>query len=138
MSPRCRRGFTVIEVTITVAVVVLLAAVAWPSMQAQLMRARRADAIGALTRVHVAQEQYRARFGSYSPDLTALRGPGSSRSPEGWYEIALQDGAGEVVTVAARALASGSQARDSECRQITLHLNQGMADFGPTARCWNR
>lgn len=133
---RRHRGFTLIEVAIVAAVAALLVAVAWPSQKAQLQRARRADAVAALTRVHVAQEQYRAHHGLYAPTLAVLVGAASPRSPEGHYDIAIETVDGESVRVAAAA--RGAQAGDGECARLTLALNQGLADHGPSARCWNR
>lgn len=135
-QPACRpRGFTLIEICLTLAVVGILAAVAWPSQQAQLQRARRMDAIGALTKLQLAQEQYRLRHGRYSAELTGLA---SGRSPEGLYLLAIADADADRVKLIARARADGPQQGDRECRELTLHLNQGLADAGPDGRCWNR
>lgn len=134
--PACRpRGFTLIEVCLALAVVGILAAVAWPSQQAQLQRARRMDAIGALTRLQLAQEQFRLRHGRYSAKLDGLA---AARSPEGLYQLAVADAATDTVTLIARARADGPQHGDRECRELTLHLNQGLADAGPHGHCWNR
>lgn len=52
MSPLCRRrstlGLTLIEVLVTLALVALLWGLAWPAYQAQMQRARRAEARQAL------------------------------------------------------------------------------------------
>lgn len=135
---RRSRGFTLIELCIVAAVVGILSSVAWPSYREHLQRARRADAVAALTRVHIAQEQYRARHGQYAPSLAALTGAGAPISPEGFYEIALDPPAGVTVTVAALARAGGAQAADRDCLRITLTLQDGVAEHGPHARCWGR
>jgi type IV pilus assembly protein PilE len=132
------RGFTLIELCLTVAVLGIVTVMAWPSLHGQLQRARRADAITALTRMQFAQEQYRARFGSYTSELAALSGAGSTRSPEGLYLMAVADAAGDSVTLAARVRTGGPQQGDHECLEITLRLSQGLADHGPSGRCWNR
>lgn len=132
------RGFTLVEVMAAVAVVGILAAVAIPSQLAQLQRARRADAIAALTRLQLAQEQYRAVNGRYAGDLALLATAGVPRSPEGLYQMAVTDPAVDGVTLVARARPDAAQHADSECPEITLRLNQGMADPGPSGRCWNR
>lgn len=132
------RGFTLIELCIVAAVVGILASVAWPSYRENLVRARRADAVAALTRVHIAQERYRAQHGGYAPSLSVLTGATSPASPEGHYDIALDAPMGDSVTVAALARAGGAQADDRDCARITLTLQGGVADHGPNARCWGR
>lgn len=134
----CVRGLTLIEVCIVLALVGLLAALAWPSLQAQMQRARRLDATAALTRMQFAQEQHRARFGVYGTELAALAGAGAARSAEGHYELLLRDASAERVTLAARARADGAQRSDRECLEITLLLNQGQAEQGPASRCWSQ
>jgi type IV pilus assembly protein PilE len=135
---RAARGFSLIEICVVLAIVGIVATLAWPSHQAELQRARRFDALSALTRMQFAQEQYRARFGVYSTNLAALTGAASGRSAEGLYLLALADATGDRVTLAARARADGPQQADAECREITIQLNQGLADLGPSGRCWNR
>jgi type IV pilus assembly protein PilE len=137
-SPRSAAGFTLVEITITLAVALILASAAWPSQEKSLQRARRADAIAALTRVQFAQEQYRAHHGIYAATLAALQGAASPRSPEGLYDVALTDASGGRVVLAAAARPDGLQARDADCARLTIRLDQGLADFGPSARCWNR
>jgi type IV pilus assembly protein PilE len=130
------RGFTLIEVLAVAAVAGVLLVAAWPSQRAQIERARRTDAVAALMRVQFAQEQYRANHGLYSATLATLQGAGSARSPEGHYDIAIEGAQGEAVVIAAAA--RGAQAGDRECARLTLSLNQGLADYGPSSRCWNR
>ena len=115
-----------------------VAAMAVPSHLGQLQRARRLDATAALTKLQFAQERYRARFGVYTNDLAALAGSAQARSGEGLYDLLVRDGGGESVTLAARARDDRAQKQDNECREITLHLNQGLADPGPNGRCWSQ
>ena len=42
------------------------------------------------------------------------------------------------VTLVARARPDAAQHGDAECLEITMRLNQGLADLGPSGRCWNR
>ena len=136
MPPARRlRGLTLIEICLALAVVGVLAAAAWPSQHAQLQRARRMDGIGALTQLQFQQERFRALHGRYSADLA---GVGPARSPEGLYLLAVADAGTDAVTLVARARADGPQAADRDCRELTLRLNQGLADIGPIGRCWNR
>lgn len=135
--PARARGLSLVEVVVLVAVVGILAAAAWPSHQAQAQRVRRLDATAALTGLQQAQEQHRLRHGRYAADLATL-GTRATRSAQGLYDLLVQsEGAGRV-TLAARVRADGAQRDDHECAEITLVLDEGLADAGPSGRCWNR
>jgi type IV pilus assembly protein PilE len=134
-AARRLRGLTLVEISIALAVVGIVAAAAWPSQHAQLQRARRMDGIAALTKLQFAQERFRAHHGRYSASLAGI---GAGRSPEGLYLLAVDDAAGDAVTLVARARPDGPQQADADCRTLTLRLNQGLADVGPSGRCWNR
>lgn len=136
--PRTPRGFTLVEVMAAVAVVGILAAVALPSQLGQLQRSRRIDAHAALMRVQAAQEQHRSNTGAYAAQLSLLTGAMATRSPDGLYDLVLDDVGSDSVTLVARARPDRAQHNDSACLEITMRLNQGLADLGPNGRCWNR
>jgi type IV pilus assembly protein PilE len=130
-------GFSLVELCVVLAVVGVLASIAWPSMHSQLQRGRRADAVAALTRVQLAQESYRANNGLYATQLQGLRGASSARSGEGWYDIELfGDGAGRYEARAV-ARAGTAVASDTACAIMSLQVRDGLAEFAPSARCWN-
>ena len=66
------RGFSLIEVMIAVAIVGILAAIAVPSYQSHLRKARRADAAAFMTQVQQKQQQYLMDARSYALGGTAL------------------------------------------------------------------
>ena len=132
------RGFTAIELLITVAVVVILASVAIPSYQKQIQKSRRADAMQALNSVQLAEEKYRASNTAYTSNLTTL---GFASSPftsgDGYYSIALSGTSATGYTVTASAIAGTSQATDSGCTAIVLNVAAATISQTPAA-CWNR
>lgn len=133
-----RRGISLIECCVALAVVGVLAASALPSQLASLQRARRVDAVAALTRLQSAQEAHRAQHGQYGPTLSALGGAGRALSDEGHYRLSIEPAEGGAVVLVAQAREDGAQAGDTACPSLTLRLDRGLADAGPDARCWNR
>lgn len=131
-------GFTLIELSVVCAVVGVLATIAWPSLQDYLDRSRRADAVVALTKVQIAQEAFMAHHGLYASELAHLVGAASLSSPEGRYRIALHAAGPTGYEAEARARADGPMAADTACAVLKLQVEDGMARFGPSPRCWNR
>lgn len=129
------RGFTLVELLVAVALAALVVTLGLGSWQGQNLRIGRIDAVEALTRVQLAQEQYRSAHGLYAADLSALHGTAPT-SPQGRYAIAIDIVGGEAYRATAQAL--GEQARDSGCAVLTLEVRQGFAQPGPHVGCWNR
>lgn len=130
-------GFTLVELCVVLCVAGVLASIAWPSYQSQLQRSRRADAVAALLRLQFEQERHRAQHGLYASQLGVLGGAAAPRSPEGLYDIELQGG-GDRYEARAIARADMAAARDTGCSALSLQVREGLADFAPSARCWNR
>lgn len=84
------RGFTLIELMIAVAIVAIIAAIAYPSYLDQVKSTRRGDAQGALMSFSNAMERYYTQQGSYlgadgaappAPITTTLTVPAASLFP---------------------------------------------------------
>jgi type IV pilus assembly protein PilE len=128
-------GFTLVEIAVVCAVAGLLAAMALPSFQSHLLRAGRADAVDALTRLQLAQAQYHAAHGLYATELAVLHGVPQPHSSQGLYALAVAGGGDGY---RATAVAQGRQRQDSACAVLSLEVAQGFTHHGPSARCWNR
>jgi type IV pilus assembly protein PilE len=126
---------TLLEAMLALAVVAVLAAVALPSYRAGELRAGRMDAVDALTRVQVAQEQFRGAHGLYSTNFSTLSGT-AAMSPQGRYRISLALTGPEAYL--ATATAQGAQARDPDCATLTLEVERGYPREGPGTKCWLR
>lgn len=135
-TTRAVRGFSLVDVMSACAVAAILAALAVPSWQDSLRKSRRIDAVQALTRLQAAQERYRDDHGGYAETLQALRLP--ERSDAGYYTLALEREAGGRYLARATPASGGPQSADQDCAPLTLAVDSGFAQTGPTRRCWNR
>ena len=71
-----RRGFTLVELMIVVAIFAVMAAVAIPSLTNSRKVANETRAIGTLKSIATVQEQYKTRFGEFAPDFDYLEDAG--------------------------------------------------------------
>ena len=78
---RSMRGFTLIELMMVVAIISILATIAWPSYQDYVRRSKRADAEAVMMSIASKEQQYLLDTRSY----TDVLGTGGLRlSPEGY------------------------------------------------------
>ena len=148
-------GFTLIELMIVVAVVGILAAIAYPSFMDAVRKSHRTDAFAALSAVQQAQERWRSNHSAYTTALTALPAatpPGlglSATSPKGYYTLNIDAANATGYTVTATAVAGTSQAGDGNCRLLRVRTDAGNIFYGSAApagafdesatnRCWVR
>ncbi|MDO9074149.1 MAG: type IV pilin protein [Rubrivivax sp.] len=151
------QGFTLIEMMIAVAIVAVLASIAFPAFQDSIRKGRRADAFAGLTAVQQAQERWRANNPSYASNAQLTLGvnadpPGLGLlnvSAGGYYDIVISGNSGAGYTATASAAAGKSQALDGNCAQLRvqvvggniLHLAApvgGEFTEGSGNRCWVR
>ena len=129
------RGFTLIEMMVTVAVAAILGAVALPGFLSQLAQGRRTDAIEALMTLQQSQETWRGAQPSYAASLSALGLAATSRT--GDYSLALLNVTATGYTARATAVAGRRQAADTACTILSLTVDGGSLNTTP-AICWKR
>lgn len=74
---RRRRGFSLIELLIVIAIILIIAAIAVPKMNNQMQAAHEMAAIRQITTIHQAETQYYSQFGRYATSLAELGPPAS-------------------------------------------------------------
>lgn len=136
------RGFTLVELMITVVVISILASIAIPSYRNYVMRSQRSEATTALLRLQAAQEKFFLQNNTYSANLAGAPPNGlgmSTPTDGGHYNLTIDAGAGVQFT--ARATATGSQTDDTKCQVFTINesgVRRGLdgSSADQTAECW--
>ena len=123
---RPARGFTLMELLIVVAVISVLAAVAYPSYQKQVQAGRRAEAKAALTEVAQRLERYYTENNTYlnaclagTAGCTAAATVYAATTENGHYALSLPAANRSVSTFLVTATPRGGQAGDA-CGTFTL------------------
>lgn len=122
------RGFTLIEMMITLVVVAILVAIAVPSYEEFTRRAKRSEARAALNDFAARQEQFFMDNKSYSNSLADLGGVTATEN--GYYNISIP--LSTTISYTLRATAQGAQAEDSACATMDL---SSVGNKTPGA-CW--
>ncbi|AUM11959.1 type IV pilin protein [Ketobacter alkanivorans] len=138
------KGFSLVELMIVIAIIGIIAAIAYPSYVDSVQKSRRADGRAALQEAAARQERFYTEANTYTGDLTRLvtNADGSS-SPEGYYDISVALSCDRTVggttyysCFALTATAQGLQSDDSECVTITLN-HAGVKGSTPAGGvCW--
>ena len=124
------KGFTLIEVMIVVAIIGILASIAYPSYVDYITKSGRSEGVAAVMRVANLQEQYYLDNRAYATDMAKLGLANPFVTEHGHYSVASAGTSSFTIT----ATAQGSQAaRDSTCTTITM-TSAGVK--GPSTECW--
>ena len=106
-------GFTLIELMITVAIVGILAAIAYPNYMNYVLKANRGAAQSFMLNAAQRQQQYFLDNRAYAPDLATLQAPPPS-NVSAYYAFVLNTTAGPPPGFTITATPTGTQNRNNE------------------------
>lgn len=134
---RPQHGLTLIELMVTVSIIAIIAAVAFPAYERQSLKSKRSDGMAMLMEVQSKQERFIIDNSQYASTLTALDSSYGSplMSAKGYYEITVTT-ANNNQSYTLTATPQGGQT-DDECGKLYLD-NLGNRTWSQTsiAKCW--
>ena len=136
------RGFTLIEVMITVAIVAILAVIAYPFYTGQMEKARRADAQTSLEQMALNQAKWRANNTTYTATIANVWDNfdgTTAKSLDEHYDLAIVGGSVSATGFEMTASPVGAQAGDG-CGTFAIDEDGAITDDASYADavCWRR
>ncbi len=141
------KGFSLIELMVTVGIVGILAAIAYPSYTSYMLRTHRSDATSAMTAYAQGLERCYSQYFTYiNSGTTPCTVPTAATvSPQGYYTVTVTPQAAgnngvppASYSIQAVPISPGPQANDTSCQQFTLDSSGTQSSTGSaTAKtCW--
>lgn len=135
MSPQRSAGFTLVEMLITVAIIGILAAIAYPSYQAYVQQSRRADVMANMAALAQTLERAYSTQGQYPSSLAGA----NAAAATDFYDVsvALTTSGGRNIQYTMTATAKGVQTADTEKGTACTPLTFNSLGEQTPAVCWN-
>jgi len=129
------KGFTLIELLIAIAIIGILAGVAYPSYMQYVLHSKRSEAQSTLMKLANRQEMYYLDHHKYALNLKTELGLSADPfiTENAYYQISTSSAVATAdFTLTAKAI--NTQAADSEC--ATLTINHQLTKSATNTGCW--
>lgn len=142
---RSNNGFTLIEMMIVVAIIAILAAIAYPSYREHVLKTKRAEGKALLQRIAGEQERFFTARSRYTDDITGAKPAGlgfsTANSETGCYTARVTLGANNLsytlTAVPQSTTGCGDQTQDTRCGDLRItSLGVKSATGALGAACW--
>lgn len=131
-----RQGFTLIELSIALAVVALLTSLALPSYQGVVRKSRRMEAQAALLELAMRQERWRTDHPSYAPASSDIGTAVVDRRLARYYRFEVVDGTSTSFAIQAAAVSGQGQEHDRQGAVPCSPLQIDQSGLRSPAACW--
>jgi type IV pilus assembly protein PilE len=129
------RGYSLIELSVVIAAIALLATIAVPSYQRIVRKTHRVSAMALLLDLHVRQEKYRADNAAYAATLTQIGAPTSGEVID-YYVLSIPTSTATSNMLRAVAGNNGNQSADTQNGVSCAQLEIDQSGARTPAACW--
>ena len=118
-----QKGFSLIELLIVVAIILIIAAIAIPNLLRSKIAANEASAVGSLRTINTTSTQYNTTYGGYPSTLLSLGGPAGGTATSSSAELIDAVLAGGTKSGYSFAYTAGTTDTNGNILQYTLTAN---------------